>query len=147
MVTLIPGYIYSILAAVIVGTIVVSSCTLMLASLKSEALSQQLANVDEYVAAQSLNLVNHVTENGQNATQILNLPTEIGNRAYWISINNDGSNAWVESGFGATAIGSRPQIYIPADVAASGTFVSGWGSATLHCVYQNQTVTLTLTSE
>jgi len=98
------------------------------------------------VAAQSLTLIMHVTEDGQNATQFLNLPSQIGDQEYSISIANDSSSAWVESGFGAS-VQSQPQIYIPAEISASGTFVSGWGRAFLQCCYENQTVILTLTSE
>ena len=115
-------------------------------NVKNEAENQQLANVDEYVAAQSLSLITHVTENGQNTTQFLDLPSQIGNQEYSISIANDSSRAWVESGFGPV-VQSQPQIYIPAEISASGTFVSGWGRAFLQCYYQNQTVSLTLTSE
>ena len=146
MVTIIPSYVYSIFAALIVGTIIVSSCSLSMVNVKNEAENQQLANIDEYVAAQSLTLITHVTEDGQNTTQFLDLPSQIGNQEYSISIANDSSSAWVESGFGA-AVQNQPQIYIPAEINASGTFVSGWGRAFLQCYYQNQTVTLTLTSE
>ncbi len=146
MVTIIPSYIYSIFAALIVGTIIVSSCSLSMINIKNEAESQQLANIDEYVAAQSLTLITHVTEDGQNTTQFLDLPSQIGNQEYSICIANDSSSAWVESGFGA-AVQSQPQIYIPAEISASGTFISGWGRAFLQCYYQNQTVILTLTSE
>jgi len=146
MVTIIPGYVYSIFAALIVGAIIVASCSAAMVNVKNEAESQQLANVDEYVAAQSLTLITHVTENGQNATQFLNLPSQIGDKEYSISIANDSSSAWVESGFGAS-VQSQPQIYIPAEISASGTFVSGWGRAFLQCCYENQTVILTLTGE
>jgi hypothetical protein len=147
MVTIIPSYMYSIFAALIVGTIIVSSCSLSMVNIRNEAKSQQLANIDEYVAAQSLTLITHVTEDGQNTTQFLDLPSQIGNQEYTISIANDSSSAWVESGFGTNVTQSQPQIYIPAEINASGTFVSGWGRAFLQCYYQNQTVTLTLTSE
>jgi hypothetical protein len=146
MVTIIPGYVYSIFAALIVGAIIVASCSAAMVNVKNEAENQQLANVDEYVAAQSLTLIMHVTEDGQNATQFLNLPSQIGDQEYSISIANDSSSAWVESGFGAS-VQSQPQIYIPAEISASGTFVSGWGRAFLQCCYENQTVILTLTSE
>jgi len=146
MVTIIPGYVYSIFAALIVGAIIVASCSLSMVNLRNEAESQQLANVDEYVAAQSLTLITHVTEDNQSTTQFLDLPSQIGNQEYSISITNDSSSAWVESGFGAT-VQSQPQIYIPAEINASGTFVSVWGRAFLQCYYQNQIVTLTLTSE
>ncbi len=146
MVTIIPGYVYSIFAALIVGAIIVSSCSLSMVNVKNEAESQQLANIDEYVATQSLTLITHVTEDGQNTTQFLDLPSQIGNQEYSISIANDSSCAWVESGFGA-AVQNQPQIYIPAEINASGTFVSGWGRAFLQCYYQNQIVTLKLISE
>jgi hypothetical protein len=146
MVTIIPSYVYSIFAALIVGAIIVSSCSLSMLNVRNEAANQQLANVDEYVAAQSLSLIAHVVEDGQNITEFLDLPSQIGNQEYSISIVNDSSSAWVESGFGA-AVQSQPQIYIQAEINASGTFVSGWGRAFLQCSYQNQIVTLTLTSE
>ena len=146
MVTIIPSYVYSIFAALIVGTIIVSSCSLSMVNLRNEAENQQLTNVDEYVAAQSLTLITHVTEDGQNTTQFLDLPSQIGNQEYSICLANDSSSAWVESGFGAT-VQSQPQIYIPAEINASGTFVSGWGRAFLQCYCENQTITLTLTSE
>lgn len=146
MVTIIPGYVYSIFAALIVGAIIVGSCSVSMVNVRNEAENQQLANVDEYVAAQSLTLVAHVTQDGQSASEFLNLPSQIGNQEYSISIVNDSSSAWVESGFGAAVL-SQPQIYIPAEVNASGTFVSGWGRPVLQCSYENQIVTLTLTSE
>ena len=85
----------------IVGTIIVTSCAVAMTNLKNEAANQQLSNVDEYVATQSLTLINQANENGQNATQVLDLPTAIGNQEYWISLANDSSSAWVESGFGS----------------------------------------------
>jgi len=146
MVTIIPGYVYSIFAALIVGAIIVSSCSFSMVNVKNEAESQQLANIDEYVAAQSLTLITHVIQDGQSTALFLDLPSQIGNQEYSISIANDSYSAWVESGFG-TAVQSQPQIYIPAEINASGTFVSGLGRAFLQCYYQNQTVTLKLISE
>ena len=104
MVSIIPSYVYSLFAALIVGTIIVSSCSLSMVNIKNEAENQQLANVDEYVATQSLTLITQITQDNQNTTQFLDLPSQIGNQEYWISITNDSSSAWVESGFGATAI-------------------------------------------
>ncbi len=115
-------------------------------NLRNVADNRQLVNIDEYVAAQSLILITHVTQEDQNVTQFLTLPTQIGNHEYSIAITNDSSSACVESGFGS-AVKNQPQISIPADVAASGTYVSGWGRAVLRCYCQNQTVTLILTSE
>ena len=145
MVTIIPSYMYSIVASLIVGTIIVSFCAVAMTNIRNDAINQQLTNVDQYVAIQSLILINHVTQSEENASQILDLPASIGNQEYWIALTNDSSLAFVESGFGSVAIQNQPQIYIPANVAASGVYISGWGTPVLQCGYKNQTVTLTLT--
>lgn len=147
MVTIIPSYLYSIFAALIVGTIIVSSCGVAMVNIKNKAENQQLANIDEYVAAQSLTLISHVTVDGQNVTQFLNLPSQVGNKEYWVSIVNNSINAWIESGFGTGVTENQPEVYIPAEVSASGSFISGWGRPFLQCYLVNQTVTLTLNSE
>ena len=56
MVTIIPGYVYSIFAALIVGAIIVGSCSVSMVNVRNEAENQQLANVDEYVASAKPNL-------------------------------------------------------------------------------------------
>jgi len=147
MPSIIPGYVYSIFAALIVGAIIVYACSISTLNVKNLANNQQLKNIDEYVATQSLTLLSQTTENNQNATRFLDIPSSIGNQRFWISIANDSSGAWVESGFGTTVSLKNSQINIPANVDASGYFISGSGRAILLCYFENQTATLTLTSE
>ncbi len=143
----IPSYVYSLFATIIVGSIIVYACSTSALNIRNEAGNQQLSNIDEYVATQSLTLLTHTTENNQNSTQYLDIPSQVGNQPYWIRIANDSSSAWVESGFGTSVTSSQPRIHIPAKIAASGIFISGSGRALLQCHFENQTVTLTLTSE
>jgi hypothetical protein len=147
MPSIIPGWVYSIFAALIVGTIIVYACSISTLNVKNQANSQQLKNIDEYVATQSLSLLSHTTENNQNTTQFLDIPSSIGNQRFWIRIANDSSGAWVESGFGTTLSSNSVQMNIPANFGASGYFISGSGRAKLQCQLENQTATLTLTSE
>ncbi len=147
MPSIIPGYVYSIFAALIVGAIIVYACSISTLNVKNQANIQQLKNIDEYVATQSLTLLSQTTENNQNSTRFLDIPSSIGNQRFWISIANDSSGAWVESGFGTTVSSKNSQINIPANVDASGYFISGSGRAILQCYFENQTATLTLTSE
>lgn len=147
MPTIIPSYVYSLFAALIVGTIVIYACSTYTINIRNEAATQQLTNIDEYVATQSLTILSHTTENKQNSTLSLNIPSGIGNQRFWIRISSDSSGAWVESGFGTTAAASPERICIPAAVLASGTFVSGSGRALLECHFEDQVATLTLTSE
>ena len=147
MPSIIPGYIYSIFAALIIGAIIVYVCSVSTLNIRNQASDQQLKNIDEYVATQSLTLISHTTLSNQNSTQYLDIPTSIGNQRFWIRIANDSSEAWVESGFGTTSVLNDRQIGIPAEVDASGVFISGSGRAKLQCIFENQTATLTLTSE
>ena len=147
MPSIIPGYVYSIFAALIVGAIIVYACSISTLNVKNQANTQQLKNIDKYVATQSLSLLSHTTENNQNTTQFLDIPSSIGNQRFWIRIANDSSGAWVESGFGTTVSSNNLQMSIPANIDASGYFISGSGRAKLQCQFENQTATLTLTSE
>src|SRR5665647_1861213 len=147
MPTIIPSYVYALFAAVIVSTIIVDSCSLVALNIKNQASTQQLKNIDEYVATQSLILLSHTTEDNQNTTQFIDVPTQVGNQIFWIQISNDSSGAWVESGFGTTVTSSELRVDIPATVNASGTFISSSGRAVLQCHFEDQTASLTLTSK
>jgi hypothetical protein len=142
----IPGYVYSLFAALIVGTIIVSTCSVSMGNIKAKAETQQLTNLNQYVAAQSLSLVADSNVN-QNSTQTLDFPQQIGNQRFWVYLSSDSSGAWVQSGFGATANLNQPKFYIPGQIEASGLYVSGVGSAVLVCSLENQVVTLKLESE
>jgi hypothetical protein len=147
MPSIIPGWVYSIFAALMVGAIIVYACSISSLNVKNQANTQQLKNIEEYVATQSLSLLSHTTKNNQNTTQFLDIPSSIGNQRFWIRIANDSSGAWVESGFGTTLSSNNLQRNIPASFDASGYFISGSGRAKLQCQFENQTATLTLTSE
>jgi hypothetical protein len=142
----IPGYVYSLFAALIVGTIIVSTCSLSMGNVKAKAETQQLTNLNQYVAAQSLSLIADSNGN-QNSTQTLDFPQQIGSQRFWVSISSDSSGAWVQSGFGTTANLSQPKFYIPGQIAASGLYVSGSGHPVLVCTLENQVVTLKLESD
>ncbi len=147
MPSIIPTYVYSLFAALMVGIIIVCACSVVTAGVKSNADNTQLTNINEYVAAQSLTMLSHTTYQNQNITQTLDIPSQVGNQRFWIRITNDSQTAWVESGFGPTVLSSDMRTEMPAKVAASGSFVSCSGRAILECHYENQIATLTLTQE
>lgn len=147
MPSIIPTYVYSLFAALMVGIIIVCTCSVVTAGVKSNADTQQLTNINEYIATQSLIMLSQTTCENQNITQTLDIPSQVGNQRFWIRITNDSQTAWVESGFGPTVLTSDERVEMPAKVAASGSFVSGSGRAILECHYENQIATLTLTQE
>lgn len=144
MPSIIPSYIYTLFASIIVTTIVISACGLSTANLKQEAERQQLSNIAEYVATESLELVSRAAAENLTSTIHLNVPQLIGNQRYWIQIANDSAKTWVEAGFGTTVVSSEKLAYIPTEVAASGTYISGSGAAILECFSDSSGVQLTL---
>jgi uncharacterized protein (DUF1697 family) len=121
MPSIIPGYVYSLFAALIVGTIIVAGCSAIMANVKNTAETQQLKNIETYVATQSAILINQAKTTDANSTLSLSVPTQIGNQQYWIRIENDSTSAWIEAGLGTTIVSSGQETYIPAQVEAQGT--------------------------
>ena len=144
MPSIIPSYVYTLFASLIVGTIVISACGLSTANIKSEAEKQQLSNIAEYVATESLELIAHATSENLTSTLQLDLPQLIGNQRYWIKLANDSAKTWVEVGFGTTALSSEQHTYIPSEASASGTYISGSSQAMLECYANSAGVHLTL---
>jgi hypothetical protein len=142
--SIIPSYVYSLFAALLVGIIIVYSCSQVTLGMENKAMQHQLSNIDKYVAAQGLVLISHISE-GQNSTQYLDIPSAVGNQRFWLQIVNDSSGVYVQSGFGVTPYGTDLRVEIPGDVDASGYFVSGSGRPILVCGLENQVVTLLLT--
>jgi len=145
MPSIIPGYLYSIFASLIVGALIVASCSAAMTHIKNEAATQQLTNIEKYVAAQSLMLIAHTTQDGQNSTQAIEIPSQISNERFWIRLTNDTSGGWVASGFGIDIKQNGSRVSIPAAVTASGIFVSGSGRPILCCSLQDNVVNLVLT--
>ncbi|MCW4001033.1 MAG: hypothetical protein NWE93_12420 [Candidatus Bathyarchaeota archaeon] len=145
MPTIVPNYVYSLFAALVVGAIVVYACATAVGAMQSRAQTQQLTNIEQYVAAEALTLLSHTNQNNQTSSCYLDLPCSVGNKPYWISLETDASGAWVHSGFGSYVQSVSYGVYVPAEAEASGSFVGGSGRPMLQCRFENQVATLTLT--
>ena len=145
MPSIIPSYVYSLFATLIVGAILVGGITMETANIRNQAVTQQLSNLDEYVATQSMALATRAVETGQNTTLYLDIPSQVANQVYWVALVNGQSGAQVTSGLGSTAVLSdQDGVAIPAEVSVSGFYCSSDGRAFLQCSVENQTVDLTL---
>ncbi len=144
MPSIIPSYVYSLFAAIIVGSMVVYTSSVSAMNIRNQAEKQQLSNITQYVATESIALISHNSDGNLTTTQFLDIPTQIGNQRYWINIANDSSTAWVESGFGTTVSSNQQLVYIPGKISASGAIISGSGRVFLECTSDSQGVTLNL---
>jgi hypothetical protein len=113
-------------------------------SIKQDVEVEQLKNILEHVAAQSCELISTTTTNNSSATLQLSLPSNLGEKSYWIQFRNDSSNAWVEGGLASTPVETSLKIYVPGTVNASGLYKSGYGFAELECQLQEGAVYLNL---
>ena len=147
MPSIIPSYIYTLFASIIVGTIVISACGLSTANVKYEAEKQQLSNIADYVAAESIKLVCRAVSENLTSTLHLDIPQLIGNERYWIKMQNDSTKTWVEVGLGTTVLSSDQLAYIPSEVDVSGTYISGSSLAFLECHPDGSSIQLTLSGE
>jgi hypothetical protein len=132
MPSIIPAYVYTLFASIIVGTLVITSCALTTVNVKTDAEKQQLSNITDYLATKSMELMGNGPAENLTLKVALNLPPLIGNQRYWVQIQNNSQRAWIEAGFGAIVISSEQQTSLPANVAASGFYISGSGTAFLN---------------
>lgn len=147
MPTTIPSYLYSLLASLIIGTILISAVSVETLQIRNNAKDQQLKTIEQYVAAQTLQLISQTTLENQTCTQHLNIPPAIGNERFWINLTNNTQTAIIETGYGLTITPTDKTLTLPTKAQATGTYVSGQGHPVLQCHYENQTITLTLTQE
>lgn len=131
MSSIIPSYIYTLFATIIVGTLIVTTCAVATVNVKGEAEKQQLSNIADYVATNSMELLSSPPADNLTLKMVLDVPPLIGNQQYWIQIQNDSSRAWVETGFGTTILSSDQQVNIPSDAEATGFYVSDLGACFL----------------
>ena len=141
MPSIIPSYVYTLFACMVVGALLIGASSLSTINVKNEADLQELKNIADYIAIRSFELVSLTKTNNLTANAILNIPYAVGNQRYWLRLDNDSLRSWVEIGFGVSPQPSGQRTYIPSQVSASGTYTSGAGTPVLEC-YQGYTTYL-----
>ena len=147
MPSIIPSYVYTLFATIIVGTIVVSACGISTLNVRNEFTKQQLSSLSEYIAIEGLELIIQTKFNNVTSRLQLNIPDSIGNQIYWIRIMNSTLKSWVEAGFGETPFSSQQRTYIPSKIVASGAYFSGSGQLILECNSNTTGTYLTISGE
>jgi hypothetical protein len=143
MPSIIPSYLYTIFASIIVGTLVIAMCALTTVNIKAEAEKQQLSNISDYVATKGMELIAGAPPTNFTLKTAVDVPPLIGNQRYWIQLSNDSAKVTVTAGFGTVAVRAGQEAVIPSGVYASGVYVSGSGAAFLQ--YQSNSSGLYLT--
>jgi hypothetical protein len=101
---------------------------------------KQLKNILDHVAAKGNELLTLTTTTNSTAQTSIQLPPTIGNREYWIRVQNDTSNVWVEGALGQLREdGTKYQVFLPKKASTSGHYIGGHGPAILEC-YMNGSI-------
>jgi hypothetical protein len=133
-------------AMLAVGTLLIFSFTSYATTLRSIPETEQLDNLLNHVTAKATQLLTTITANSNTQTY-LNLPTKIGDREYWIRLQNDALQSWIEGGFGNNWNGiTSHKVFLPGKPAATGHYVSGFGPAFLKCHLNGSVLQLFITS-
>ena len=146
MPSIIPSYLYTFFALILVGTILIGTFGSFAVSLKQIPEEKMLKNIVDYVAAESMELINCVTTMSEEATvkAVLNIPSTINHKQYWLRLNTNSEYTFVEAGLGTIPTQARFKIYLPADVLASGEIIGGFGRALLICQRTDSGICLSL---
>ncbi len=141
-----PSYIYAFFALVAVSSILIFSFSAYASTLRTIPEREQLENLLNHVASKGYELITLVTTTNSTSEVVLQLPSAIGNKQYWIRLRNEPSKAWVEGALGSIHGGNvTNRVYLPKTVSVFGDYSSGFGPAVLECYINGSTVNLRLT--
>jgi len=135
-----PGYLYTFAALIAVSSLLFFSFMSYVDALREASEFKQLKNLMQHVAAKGIQLLTLTLRTNATLESFLHMPVTIGNKQYWIQLNNDSNQAWLTGGFGNTPLREFDlRIYLPKEASARGYYVGGYGVACLKC-YMNGSV-------
>lgn len=147
MPSLTASHMYTFIALVAVSSLLVFAFVDYADALRISSELKQLKNLMNLVAAKSTELMVLTLTTNASTAAFIQMPTIIGNTAYWIQLRNDSTGAWVEAGLGDVPTGAAElRAYLPEEASASGYYVSGHGAARLSCQSDSVNPQIKLTS-
>ena len=147
MPTIAPSYIYALFALIIVSGILIFSFAAYASTLRVIPELEQLENILDHVGSKGYELVTLSTATNSNSEAILQLPSAIGNRQFWIRLRSEAAGTWVEGALGSIHEGNvTNRTYLPKTVSANGNYSSNYGPALLECFITGSTINLRLSA-
>jgi hypothetical protein len=141
------SHLYTFLALTTVSTLLICSFSLYTSTVRTIPEIEQLKNILDHVAAKGNELLTLVTATNSTVRTLIQLPSTIGHREYWIKVRNDTSSVWVEGALGQIKESRTTyQVFLPRKASTSGYYVGGYGSAMLECYMNGSIPQLNLSS-
>ncbi len=146
MVSVAAGYVYTFAAITAVSTLLIFSFSAYANTLQAVPEAYKLRAVLNQLAAKATEVSAFAVFTNSTVKSVLEMPSAIGDRAYWVRLRNDSARAWVEGGFGRTPTDDTwdLRVYLPRPLNVSGCYFSGYGFAVLECLMVDETPSLVL---
>jgi hypothetical protein len=128
----------------LVSTLLISSFATQISTLSVTSELSELKSVLNYVATEGNHLLALVTATNSTANLALHLPPTVGNKDYWIRLDNNSVNAWVEGGLGSSAVEAQYRVFFFTQIYANGKVQGGFVLTVLSCFMNGTTVQLQL---
>ena len=104
---------------------------------------EQLENLLNHIASKGYELITLTTATNSTSEAVLQLPSTIGIKQYWIRLSSESSKAWIEGALGSIHESSqRNRVYLPKTVSVLGNYSSAYGPAILECYVNDSTIHL-----
>ncbi len=140
-----PAYLYTFVALLAVSSLLVLSFIAYTGTVRFSSELRQLKELGDRIVAKSIELVNLCRTGNTTVQSLIEVPTMIGHKQYWLLLQNDSQSAWLDSGFGdSPAVSSDLRLYISGHVISTGSYVAGYGAVMLVCNSNGSTVQLHL---
>ena len=133
------GFLCTFIGLAMVGATLTCALGYHVIGLRAAPETAQLKKTLSHVATRGSELLTLVTTMNSTVHVYLQLPSRIGNKAYWIRVCNDSLHAWLEGSLGSPSGPGRYRVFFPGRVSASGCYIGGDGAAELEC-YMNGSV-------
>lgn len=133
MPTIAASHLYTFAALIAVGSLLTTSFMAYTNTVREASEAKKLEAIMNLVAANSIRLATLTLSANASTETFLQLPTKIGDKSYWLKMENDTEKAWLEGGFGSNPTEGALKVSLAKDVLATGIYVSSYGAARLQC--------------
>lgn len=124
-------------AVALVSSILICAFNTYTITLRETIEVEQLKNILSSVVASGNELLAVLGATNSTLRTVIQPPSSIGNKQYWIRLANDSSHAWLEGGLGGIRNNAfMYKAFLPGEISVSGHYVSGYGAIIMEC-YMN----------
>jgi hypothetical protein len=133
-----PSHLYTFVALLAVSSLLVFSFMAYTDTLRFSSETKQLETLMNGIAGKCTELRTLASVTNASVEAFVQMPGSIGSKQYWIRLENDTVQAWLEGGLGNVPFEQADsRIYLPKETCATGQYVASYGAVHLECQLVN----------